>query len=96
VREWLCEISAAPNISAIAIAAEAGGYLASIWSIEGLEEVRPDFTEEQCQAVLDECRRRFNAETGIEGISERDHGCPNNLYRRNSRQLASVNFPALS
>jgi hypothetical protein len=27
-----------------------------------VEEVRSDLTEEQCRTVLDECRRRFNAD----------------------------------
>jgi hypothetical protein len=65
VWHWMSEIQELPDTFAIATALEAEGYLADIWSIEDVREIRPDLDETQCRAVLDECRRSFNAETGI-------------------------------
>jgi hypothetical protein len=43
----------------------AHGYIASLWHTEDVKSLRPDLTDEQSMAVLDECMRRHDAEIGI-------------------------------
>jgi hypothetical protein len=39
--------------------------IAAIWSIEDVQEVRPDLTEEQCRDALEATRRYHDATVGI-------------------------------
>jgi len=44
---------------------EAHGYLATIWSVEDVQSVRPDLADDQCREVLHDCGRHHDAEIGI-------------------------------
>ena len=41
------------------------GMIANIWSIEDVQSVRPDLTDESCLQVLENCERYHDAEIGI-------------------------------
>ncbi|MBS0263108.1 MAG: hypothetical protein JSS02_14285 [Planctomycetes bacterium] len=43
--------------------------VAVIWSVEDVQSVRPDLTDDQSWAVLKECERRHDASWGITWIS---------------------------
>ena len=44
---------------------ETHGYIATLWHIDDVQEVRPDLTPEQCIEVLKECERQHDATIGI-------------------------------
>ena len=41
------------------------GWIASLWHIDDVQELRPDLTFEQCSEVLQQCLNPHNAEIGI-------------------------------
>ena len=41
------------------------GYIATLWHIDDVLEVRSDLTPEQCIEVLKECERQHDATIGI-------------------------------
>jgi hypothetical protein len=41
------------------------GYVASLWHIEDVKEVRPDVTDAQAMQVLEHCINKHDAEIGI-------------------------------
>ena len=43
--------------------------IAVIWSVEDVQEVRPDLTEEQAWEVLQTCEKRHDCEQGITWFS---------------------------
>jgi hypothetical protein len=49
------------------------GCIALLWSIEDVQEVRPDLDRSQSMAVLAECRRCQNAEIGLNWQGLADH-----------------------
>ena len=44
---------------------EARGYIAYLWSIEDVKELRPDLTDEECMAVLKKCQFNSDADIGM-------------------------------
>jgi hypothetical protein len=71
VRRWLdtgASGKAGPDTLAIQDLLEAHGYLATIWSVEDVQSVRPDLSDEQCREVLRQCGRDHDAEIGINWI----------------------------
>ncbi len=53
------------DISVIEAMLEKQGYVASLWHVTDVAEVRPDLTPEQCMKVLKLCERVHDAEIGI-------------------------------
>jgi hypothetical protein len=53
------------DISAIETQLEAQGCIAIIWSIEDVQDVRPDLTLEQCKDLLRQCKEQHDADIGI-------------------------------
>jgi hypothetical protein len=41
------------------------GWVASLWHIDDVKEVRPDLTDEQAMQVLERCIDKHDAEIGI-------------------------------
>ncbi len=41
------------------------GYIVSVWHIADVQDVRPDLTDKQAMAVLQQCMKYHDAETGI-------------------------------
>jgi hypothetical protein len=56
---------AAPDIDALLAERR---QIAAIWSVEDVQQVRPDLTEDQCWEVLRQVDRRHDAEVGINWI----------------------------
>jgi hypothetical protein len=53
------------NTSAIRAELKAHGYIASIWHIDDVKEVRPDLTDAQAMQALESAERNHDAEIGI-------------------------------
>jgi hypothetical protein len=53
------------STKAIRAELKAHGYIASIWHIDDVKEVRPDFTDEQAMQTLESVERNHDAEIGI-------------------------------
>ena len=39
--------------------------IAIVWSVEDVQEVRPDLTDKQCMAVLEMVKRNHDAQYGV-------------------------------
>jgi hypothetical protein len=41
------------------------GYIAELWHIDDVREMRPDLSDKQCMEVLLQCERKHDATIGI-------------------------------
>jgi hypothetical protein len=41
------------------------GWIASLWGVEDVQNLRPDLTFDQCMEVLEQCMDKHDAEIGI-------------------------------
>lgn len=72
------------DTSAIKTTLEAHGYIANLWHIDDVKEIRPDLTPEQCMEVLSQCEDKHDANIGINWDVLRFHA--DNLFPEGDAQ----------